>query len=92
MSRPKAELPDPAALRALLAGGQLRVRATPGARTETITLEGDRVLVKVRAKATDGKANAAVEKLVARALGVPVSHCRIVRGATSREKCLRVDG
>jgi len=68
------------------------VRATPGARTETITLEGDRVLVKVRAKATDGKANAAVEKLVARALGVPASHCRIVRGATSREKCLRVDG
>ena len=68
------------------------MRATPGARTETITLEGDRVLVKVRAKATDGKANAAVEKLVARALGVPTSHCRIVRGATSREKCLRVDG
>lgn len=68
------------------------MRATPGARTETITLEGDRVLVKVRAKATDGKANAAVEKLVARALGVPSSRCRIVRGATSREKCLRVDG
>ena len=37
-----------------------------------------------------GAANAATEKLVARALGVATSRCRIVRGATSRAKVLSV--
>lgn len=91
MPRPKADFPDPAALRALVTHGQLRVRATPGAHDEAIILDGDRVSVKVRAKATDGKANAAVEKLVARALGVSTSRCRMMRGATSRDKVLAVD-
>ena len=70
----------------------LRVRVTPGARSESIAIEDGRVLVKVRAKPTDGEANAAVEKLVARALGVPTSRCRIVRGATFREKVLEISG
>lgn len=91
MPRPKTEFPDKAELLALIADGHLRARVTPGARTESIAVEGDRLLVKVRAKPTDGAANAAVEKLVARALGVPTSRCRIVRGATSREKVLAVD-
>lgn len=91
MARPKADLPDPEELRALVADGQLRLRVTPGARTESMTIEGGRVLVKVRAKPNDGEANSAVEKLVARALGVPTSRCRILRGATSREKVLAVE-
>ncbi len=91
MARPKADLPDPAALQALLTEGQLRVRVTPGARSESVAIEDGRILVKVRAKPTDGEANLAVEKLVARALGVPTSRCRIVRGATSREKLLAVE-
>lgn len=91
MARPKADLPDPAALQALVTEGQLRVRATPGARSESVAIEDGRVLVKVRARPTDGEANLAVEKLVARALGVPTSRCRIVRGATSREKLLAVE-
>lgn len=91
MARPKADLPDPAELRALVTDGQLRLRVTPGARTESITIEAGRVLVKVRAKPSDGEANSAVEKLVARALGVPTSRCRILRGATSREKVLAVE-
>lgn len=91
MPRPKADLPDPAALWDLVAGDQLRIRVTPGARTEAISVEDGRVLVKVRAKPSDGAANAAVVKLVARALGVVTSRCRIVRGATSREKVVRLD-
>ena len=90
MARPKADFPDPVQLQALVADGQLRVRVTPGARTESIAIESGCALVKVRAKPTDGAANAAVEKLVARALGVPTSRCRILRGATSREKVLQV--
>ncbi|MBX7501224.1 DUF167 domain-containing protein [Qipengyuania sp. YG27] len=91
MARPKADLPDSAALQALVTEGQLRVRVTPGARSESVAIEDGRVLVKVRARPTDGEANLAVEKLVARALGVPTSRCRIVRGATSREKLLAVE-
>lgn len=91
MARPKADLPDSAKLQALLTEGQLRVRVTPGARSESVAIEDGRILVKVRAKPTDGEANLAVEKLVARALGVPTSRCRIVRGATSREKLLAVE-
>ena len=90
MPRPKADFPDSAELLALVADGHLRVRVTPGARSESIASDGERVLVKVRAKPTDGAANAAVEKLVARALGGSTSRCRIVRGATSREKVLEV--
>jgi hypothetical protein len=92
MPRPKADLPDKAELLPLIADGHLRARVTPGARTESISVEGDRLLVKVRAKPTDGAANLAVVKLVARALGVPTSRCRIVRGATSREKVLAISG
>ncbi|MFW2349527.1 DUF167 domain-containing protein [Qipengyuania sp.] len=90
MARPRADLPDPAGLKALVMDGQLRVRVTPGARSESIAIEDGSVLVKVRARPTDGAANAAVEALVARALGVATSRCRIVRGATSRDKVLAI--
>lgn len=92
MPRPKADLPNPDELRALIdTKGRLAVRVTPGARSESLSIEESRVLVKVRAKPQDGAANLAVEKLVARALGVPTSRCRIVRGATSREKLVQLD-
>ena len=48
------------------------------------------VQVKVRAKPQDGAANTAVEALVAKALGIPKSRCSVLRGATSREKLLRI--
>ena len=38
MARPKPDLPDPQTLRALVQAGELRVRVTPGARTETIAI------------------------------------------------------
>jgi hypothetical protein len=90
MARPRADLPNPAGLKALVMDGQLRVRVTPGARIQSIVIEDGSVLVKVRARPTDGAANAAVEALVARALGVATSRCRIVRGATSRDKVLSI--
>ena len=39
----------------------------------------------------DGKANAAVIKLLAKALGVAKSRLVLVRGATSRDKLFRID-
>lgn len=70
--------------------GRLAVRVTPGAKSEGITIEGGRVVVKVRAKPEDGKATAAVLQLVARALGVAPSQVEMLRGATSRDKLLRL--
>lgn len=90
MARPKADLPDAEALRAMVNAGELRVRVTPGARTESIAIVDGAVQVKVRAKPQDGAANTAVEGLVAKALGIPKSRCRVLRGATSREKVLAV--
>jgi uncharacterized protein YggU (UPF0235/DUF167 family) len=44
----------------------------------------------VRASPTDGAANEALVRLVARALGVPRSTVAVVRGHTSRQKVLAV--
>ena len=90
MARPKADLPDAQALRALVQAGELRVWGTPGARTESIAIVDGGVQVKVRAKPQDGAANTAVAELVAKALGIPKSRCTLLRGATSREKVLGV--
>ena len=91
LARPKADLPTASALRALVdADGRLAVRVTPGARTEAVEIVDGRVLIKVRVKPEDGKATAAVVELIARALGVAPSRVEMLRGATSREKLLRV--
>ena len=91
MKRLPADLPDADALRALIdEQGRLAVRATPGARSETITITGTGVGVKVRAKPQDGAANTAVIRLVARAFDLAPSRVELLRGATSREKLLRI--
>lgn len=46
----------------------------------------------VTAPPEDGKANAAACIVVAKALGVPKSSVRVVRGQTSRHKQLEIDG
>ncbi len=91
MARPKTDLPDAAAVRALVDGeGRLAVRVTPGAKTEGLAIEGGRLLAKVRAKPQDGAANKAVAGLLAKALGCAPSRIELLRGATSREKLFRL--
>ncbi|KUR76002.1 DUF167 domain-containing protein [Novosphingobium sp. FSW06-99] len=91
MARPQIDLPTAAAIRALADGeGRLAVRVTPGAREEAVSISDGRVLVKVRAKPEDGKATTAVLALLAQALGVAVSRVEMLRGATSREKLIRI--
>ena len=69
---------------------RLAVRVTPGAREEALAIDGSKLSAKVRARPSDGEANAAVTALIARALGVPKSRVELLRGATSRAKLLRV--
>ena len=73
---------------------RLTVRATPKAgRNEIAGRRADgALLVRVTAAPEDGRANAAVCALVAKALGVPKGAVQVVRGETSRDKVLKVDG
>lgn len=71
----------------------LRVRLTPRADRDAIAGVRDGVItVRVSAPPVDGQANAALIKVLAKALGVPRSRLRIVRGQTARDKLVRVDG
>ena len=91
VARPRADLPPAEALRALAdEDGRLALRVTPGARVETIAVENGKIQVKVRCKPEDGKATAAVLALVAQALGVAASRVELLRGATSRDKLVRI--
>lgn len=91
MAKPRPDFPPGEAIRALADGeGRLALRVTPGARVEGIELAEDRVLVKVRAKPQDGAANAAVLALLAQALGEAPSRLEMLRGATGRDKLVRL--
>lgn len=91
MAKPKVDLPPAGAIRALADGeGRLALRVTPGARSEGIELADGRVQVKVRARPQDGAANDAVLALLAKALGIGASRIELLRGATSREKLVRL--
>jgi uncharacterized protein YggU (UPF0235/DUF167 family) len=48
--------------------------------------------VRVRAAPTEGEANAALCRLLAKALGVPRSRVEVVGGATSRIKRVKIVG
>ena len=91
MAKAATPLPQAAALLALADHeGRIAVRATPGARGESLAIDGDRLLARVTAAPEDGKANDAVRTLLASALGLAPSRLVLVRGATSREKLFRI--
>lgn len=69
----------------------LAVHATPkSGRDEVIGWRGSELAVRVTAAPEAGKANAAVCKVVASALGVPKSSVRVVRGDAARHKVLEI--
>ena len=71
----------------------LRVRLTPRAHRDEVTgVRDGLVLARVRAPPVDGRANAALAKLLAKALRVPPSRVQVIRGQSAREKVVRVEG
>jgi len=67
------------------------VHVQPGAkRSEVAGLHGDRLKVRIAAPALDGRANDALERHLADALGVPRSAVRVVKGERSRDKVVAV--
>ncbi|HWT23629.1 MAG TPA: DUF167 domain-containing protein [Solirubrobacteraceae bacterium] len=71
----------------------LHVRLQPRARRDEIVGErAGAVVIRVTAPPVDGKANAALCALVADLAGVAPSRVSVVRGATARDKVVRVEG
>jgi uncharacterized protein (TIGR00251 family) len=72
----------------------ISVIAHPGARKDSISLDddGSTLIVYVTAPPEKGKANKAIVKLLAKLIGVGTSKIAIVRGSTSSNKTLRVEG
>lgn len=74
-------------------GVDVHVHVQPRAGRDAIVgRHGAALKVRVTAPPLDGRANDAVCRLVADALGVRPSAVRVVGGSTSRVKRLRVDG
>jgi uncharacterized protein (TIGR00251 family) len=88
-------------LRPWIVGGDgvtLNVRLTPKGGRDAIdgidTLADGRSILKVRVRAapTEGEANEALRRVVAKALGVPARDVTLTAGATSRIKRLAIAG
>lgn len=73
------------------AGAEIAVRVTPNASRNKVVRDGEVVRVYVTVVPENGKANAAVQKLLAKALGLAKSRLSLIRGTTSRDKVFRVD-
>lgn len=78
-------------------GLAIPVRLTPRSSRDCVdgvSAHGDRVhlAVRVRAVPEKGKANAALEKLIAGFIGVPASHVWVESGGKSRLKTVGVAG
>jgi uncharacterized protein (TIGR00251 family) len=71
----------------------ISLRVTPSAsRNAVVGWQGDALRLRVTAPAQRGKANQAVLRLLAAALGIERRRLRIVRGETSRQKVVLVEG
>ena len=79
---------------------QLNIQTTPNApRSEIVGWAGatgdpleDRLKVKVKAPAVEGKANAELLRFLAESFGVRPGAVSLVRGGTARLKVVRIEG
>jgi uncharacterized protein len=73
--------------------GRLAVRVQARARRNEIAGErAGSLLVRVTAPPLEGRANAAVCRLLAKRLGLAPGRVNVVRGASSRDKLIEIDG
>lgn len=84
-----ADLPDLSHL--ALPSAEIAVRVTPKAARNAVVAGAEGLRVYVTVVPEDGRANAAVVKLLAKALGVAKSRLKLIRGASARDKVFRLD-
>lgn len=68
----------------------LSVRVQPRAARDELLLEGARLKVRITAPPVDGAANAHLLRFLAAEFGVAPARTALVRGATGREKVVRI--
>lgn len=74
-------------------GVRVAIRVGPGAsRTRVGGVHGEALVVRVAARAVEGKATEAALRALAEALGVRRRDVTLVSGATSRDKVVEVTG
>ncbi len=71
-------------------GAEIAVRVTPKASRNVVKMEKGCLRVYVTTVPEGGKATAAVQKLLARALGIAKTRLELVRGSSARDKVFRV--
>ncbi|MEZ4333098.1 MAG: DUF167 family protein [Myxococcota bacterium] len=72
---------------------RIALKVVPGSTREGVAgWLGEALKVRVRAPAEDGRANAAVLRVVAAALDLPIDAVRIHAGGASPRKTLEIDG
>lgn len=72
-------------------GTDIAVRVTPKAARNRITFEDGVLRVYVTTVPEDGKANAAVQKALAKAMGVAKSRLILIKGQSARDKVFRLE-
>jgi uncharacterized protein (TIGR00251 family) len=68
------------------------VRVTPRARRNILTLEGETLRAWLMAPPVEGSANVALLALLAARLGLPKRAVTLLRGESSREKVVAIEG
>ncbi len=63
----------------------------PNSKIDSVEKAGDELVVRVKARAVDGKANEAVIKLIAEYFDMPKTRVKIIRGLTSRRKTIEIE-
>ncbi len=80
-------------LRDIDGGVEIAVKVVPGASRDRLAgCLGDALKIQVAAPPEKGKANKAVEALLAKALGTRTSDVNVVGGLTSPRKVVRITG
>jgi len=71
-------------------GAEFALRVTPKAASNRIVEEAGLLRIYITTVPEGGKANAAVLKLLAKALGVPKTRLVLLRGQAARDKLVRL--
>jgi hypothetical protein len=83
----------PACVREVPGGTRLQLRVIPNAVKPGIAgLVGERLKIKLRRPAQDGRANTELLELLADRLGCRLSQVTIVHGETARQKVVEIRG
>lgn len=75
----------------IIIGMKINIKVKPNSRQEAVEEAGaGSLLLKVNAPAREGKANAAVLRLLSAYLNIPKSRISIIRGSSGRDKVVEI--